>query len=64
MKFKIAVVQFKIKQFSPEINLKRAEEFIKKAAFLKSNIIVFPEDFVTGPTERKKEFISSYKEGV
>jgi predicted amidohydrolase len=56
MKFKIAVVQFEIKQFSPEINLKHAEEFIKKAAFLKSNIIVFPEDFVTGPAERKKEF--------
>ncbi len=59
MKFKIAVVQFEIKQFSPETNLKRAEEFIQKAALLKSNIIVFPEDFITGPTEKKKEFADS-----
>ncbi len=59
MKFKIAVVQFEIKQFSPETNLKRAEEYIKKAALLKSSIIVFPEDFITGPTEKKKEFADS-----
>lgn len=57
MKFKIAVVQFEIKQFSPEENLKKAEEFIRKAASSKAQIIVFPEDFVTGPVMKKKEFV-------
>lgn len=57
MKFKIAVVQFEIAQFKPEENLKKAEEFIKKASKNKSNIIVFPEDFVTGPVLRKEEFV-------
>ena len=59
MKFKIAVVQFEIKQFSPDENLKKAEEFIKKAIFSKAQIIVFPEDFVTGPIEGKREFADS-----
>ena len=36
MKFKIAVVQFEIKQFFPGENLKKTEEFIKKAAFSKA----------------------------
>jgi predicted amidohydrolase len=56
MKFKIAVVQFEIKQFSPEENLKKAEEFIRKASFSKANVIVFPEDFITGPIVGINEF--------
>lgn len=59
MKIKIAVVQFKIEQFSPEENLKKAEEFIKKASFSKAHIIVFPEDFITGPILGKREFADS-----
>jgi len=59
MKFKIAVVQFEIKQFSPNENLKKAEEFVKKASFSKAKIIVFPEDFVTGPIAGKLEFADS-----
>lgn len=55
MKFKIAVVQFKIKQFHPEINLKKAEEFIKKASKSNAKIIVFPEDFITGPIEERDD---------
>ena len=58
-KFKIAVVQFSIKQFSPEENLKKAEAFVKKASFSKAQIIVFPEDFVTGPIVGKIEFADS-----
>lgn len=57
MKFKIAVVQFKIKPLFPEENVKKSEEFIKKAALSKAQIIVFPEDFITGPIEEKKEFV-------
>jgi len=59
MKFKIAVVQFEIKQFSPDENLKKAEAFVKKASFSKAKIIVFPEDFVTGPIAGKLEFADS-----
>jgi len=56
MKLKIAVVQFAVKEFCPEHNLQRAEKFIKKASASKAQIIVFPEDFVTGPIEKKKQF--------
>lgn len=55
MKFKIAVVQFAVKEHYPEFNIKRAEKFIKKASASKAKIIVFPEDFITGPIEKKKE---------
>src|SRR3989338_11270365 len=57
MKFKIAVVQSEINQFSPQENLKKAEEFVKRAASSESNIIIFPEDFLTGPINEKKEFV-------
>jgi len=47
MKIKIAVVQFGSNKISPQENLGRAENFIKKAALLAANIIVFPENFIT-----------------
>ncbi len=56
-KLKIAVVQFEIKQFAPEDNLAKAEGFIKKAANNGADIVVFPEDFITGPLFGKKEFV-------
>jgi predicted amidohydrolase len=62
MKVKIAVVQFEIKQYSPEENLKKAEEFVKKASFSKANIIVFPEDFITGPIGLKLEEFADTKQ--
>lgn len=63
MKVKIAVVQLKIKQYDPDHNIKRAEKFIKKASG-KADIIVFPEDFITGPVSGKQEladFDGKYK---
>src|SRR3989344_5642065 len=54
MKVKIAVVQMHIKQYHPEENLKKAVQFLKKASG-KANIIVFPEDFITGPISDKLE---------
>lgn len=51
MKCKIAVVQFKIKQFGVTENLQKAEKFIAKASNSGADIIVFPEDFVTGSIE-------------
>jgi len=49
MNVKIAVVQFEINQYEPDYNLMKAEKFIAKAADSKADIIVFPEDFITGP---------------
>ncbi len=45
---KIALVQFNITHLNPNINLNRAESFIKMASNNKANVIVFPEDFLTG----------------
>jgi len=47
MKFKIAVVQFEINQYQPEKNLQKMETFIKQASN-KADIIIFPEDFLSG----------------
>jgi predicted amidohydrolase len=58
MPVKIAVVQFEIQQFVPEANLKKAECFIKEAS-AEAQIIVFPEDFVVGPLQGRKEFIDN-----
>lgn len=60
MKFNIAVVQFAIKQFSPIDNLKKAEKFIKKAS-KKASVIVFPEDFITGPILGNSKFVDFNK---
>ena len=60
MKVKIAVVQFKIKQFSPEENLKKAEEFVK-AASGKADVIIFPEYFIFGPLFGKVEYADGEK---
>ncbi len=60
MKIKIAVVQFEIIQFEVEKNIFKAENFIKKASENKANIIVFPEDFLTGPVYYKRELIDNY----
>jgi predicted amidohydrolase len=59
MRFKIAVVQFEIKQFSPEENLEKAEKFIREAVVSKAKIVVFPEDFITGPIAGRREFADS-----
>lgn len=64
MKFKVAVVQFKITQWKPDVNISSAEAFIKKAVENRAKVIVFPEDFITGPIDGKKEFVdfeSKYK---
>ncbi len=58
---KIAVVQFEIFQFQPEKNLAKAKKFIEIASMKKADLIVFPEDFVTGPILGKKEFVDFNK---
>ncbi|MBP9718244.1 carbon-nitrogen hydrolase family protein [Candidatus Gracilibacteria bacterium] len=49
MKFKVAIVQFEIAQFKTEKNLKKAARFVEKAKAKGAELVVFPEDFVTGP---------------
>src|SRR3989344_5914328 len=63
-KFRIAVVQFKINQYNPDKNLEKMEYFLKLASG-KADIIVFPENFLTGGLSDKeilvdcKEFYSN-----
>jgi predicted amidohydrolase len=49
MQIAIAVVQFEIEQFTPEANLAKAERFVQQAVARQAQIVVFPEDFLTGP---------------
>lgn len=49
MRVDIAVIQFAITPFMPTVNLARAEQFIQKAASAGAHIVVFPEDFISGP---------------
>jgi predicted amidohydrolase len=45
---RIAVVQFQITHLDCEKNLKRIEDFVKRAAEESAQVVVFPEDCVTG----------------
>lgn len=45
---RIAVVQFEIAQQDTPKNLERIEGFVKQAAEQKANVVVFPEDCMTG----------------
>ena len=56
MKLKMAVVQFAIEQFAPRANLAKAEHYIREAASQHAQLIVFPEDFVTGPLSGNKHY--------
>ena len=56
MQLKIAVVQFAIQQFAPAENLIKAEQFIRDASARGAQLIVFPEDFVTGPLSGNAAF--------
>ena len=59
MQCNIAVVQFEIQQFEPEKNLKKAEQFIQVAVAEQAQLIVFPEDFITGPLAGNKAYADS-----
>ena len=55
MVFTIALVQAETKQYEPEANLAKAEETAERAASEGAHIVVFPEDFVTGPIGGRRE---------
>jgi len=48
MSIRIAIVQFQITHLDRERNFKRIEEFMKRASGEGTNIVVFPEDCITG----------------
>lgn len=48
MSFTIAVVQFRIAHQDSATNFKRIESFIRKAKKRQANVIIFPEDCITG----------------
>lgn len=53
----IAVVQFEIAQFAVAKNLERMESFIRAAASAQAQIVVFPEDVVTGPVSGNQDYV-------
>lgn len=48
MNFRIAVVQFRITHLQPATNFHRIEAFIIKAKKRRADVIIFPEDCITG----------------
>ena len=61
MKVKIAVVQFEMQTWQIASNLAKIDQFIAKAAKSKADLIVFPEDCVTGPILGKVEYVDHHK---
>ena len=48
MQSRIAIVQFRIRHLDRENNFQRIESFIAQAKLANANVVVFPEDFITG----------------
>jgi predicted amidohydrolase len=57
MELKITLVQMDIVPSDPVKNLKRMEGFIKKAVKQGAQLVVFPEDAVTGPLAGQTAFV-------
>lgn len=56
---RIALIQFKIEVGKPKTNLRRMEEFIAEAADKGAQLVVFPEDAITGPLAAQTGFLGS-----
>lgn len=57
MKARIAVVQFQTRLHEPDVNLRRMEPFVRRAKARGADIVVFPEDFITGPVRHRVDLI-------
>lgn len=57
MDLTLALVQFSVAPSEPLVNLKRMEEFIAQAAKKGAQLVVFPEDAVTGPLAGQTAFV-------
>lgn len=55
--FTVALVQMKSFLWSPDKNIVRMEAFIKKAAIKGADVIIFPEDVVTGQMLRNQKMV-------
>jgi len=58
IKITIAAVQFSISPSNPTENLKRMEHFIESASKKGADLVVFPEDAVTGPLSGQTKLIA------
>lgn len=59
MHITIALIQFRVRPSDPEDNLQRMEAHIEKAARAGAQLVVFPEDAVTGPLIGQLTFLAS-----
>lgn len=59
MQFKVAAVQFEVAQYEPEANVAGAEKRIDEAAGAGAELVVFPEDLVTGVGGRITEYVDT-----
>jgi predicted amidohydrolase len=57
MKARLAVVQFRTRVHDPAANLGRLETFLRRARARGADIVVFPEDFITGPVRQRTDLI-------
>lgn len=61
MKIKIAVVQFEMQTWQIDKNIAKMEKFIANASQAKADLIVFPEDCVTGPVMKNADYVDHKK---
>lgn len=68
MEISIALVQYEVVPSDPDTNLARMEKFIAEAAKAGAQLVVFPEDAVTGPLagqqlflDRSAEFLAHFQ---
>ncbi|MCC5822476.1 MAG: carbon-nitrogen hydrolase family protein [Phycisphaerales bacterium] len=59
MDLRIAIVQLDIAPTQPELNLQRMEHFVSEAVSRGAQLVVFPEDAVTGPLEGQVLFVAN-----
>jgi len=59
MHLTIALVQLEIIPSKPIQNIERMEEFIRKAVKKGAQLVVFPEDAVTGPLSGQTSFVAN-----
>jgi len=53
----IAVVQLSVAQYKVEANISKMKHFIEEAANAGANLVVFPEDAITGPINGDRQFV-------
>jgi predicted amidohydrolase len=57
MKIRIAVVQFHTRLHDPETNMRRMVPFVRRARERKADVVIFPEEFLTGPVRSRLDLV-------